>query len=43
MTFLAYDHVLGAVHRNRTPPLWGPYDETVPFTNHWCCSDTWLR
>src|SRR6202023_2433494 len=28
---LAYDHVLGAVHAGRTPPLVGPYDETDPF------------
>lgn len=28
---VAYDHVLGAVHANRTPKLWGPYDETHPF------------
>ena len=27
----AYDHVLGAVHAGRTPPLTGPYDETDPF------------
>ena len=28
---LAYDHVLGAVHANRTPPLTGPYTERDPF------------
>src|SRR5580692_6796117 len=28
---LAYDHVLGAVHANRTPPLTGPYTENDPF------------
>lgn len=28
---LAYDHVLGAVHQDRQPPLWGPYDETSAF------------
>ena len=28
---LAYDHVLGAVHADRTPPLPGPYDEHDPF------------
>jgi probable F420-dependent oxidoreductase len=28
---LAYDHVLGAVHTNRTPPLTGPYTERDPF------------
>jgi probable F420-dependent oxidoreductase len=28
---LAYDHVLGAVHENRTPPLPGPYTERDPF------------
>ena len=28
---LAYDHVLGAVHKGRNPPLWGPYDEDDPF------------
>lgn len=26
-----FDHVLGAVHANRTPPLWGPYDEHTAF------------
>ena len=29
---LAYDHVLGAVHAERTPPLPGPYTEQDPFT-----------
>jgi hypothetical protein len=28
---LAYDHVLGAVHTGRTPPLTGPYTEQDPF------------
>jgi probable F420-dependent oxidoreductase len=28
---LAYDHVLGAVHAYRTPPLTGPYTENDPF------------
>jgi probable F420-dependent oxidoreductase len=28
---LAYDHVLGAVHEGRTPPLIGPYTEHDPF------------
>ena len=28
---LAYDHVLGAVHAYRTPPLPGPYTELDPF------------
>jgi probable F420-dependent oxidoreductase len=28
---LAYDHVLGAVHSGRTPPLTGPYTELDPF------------
>src|SRR5438132_10773827 len=28
---LAYDHVLGAVHADRTPPLAGPYTEPDPF------------
>ena len=28
---LAYDHVLGAVHAHRTPPLPGPYAEHDPF------------
>jgi probable F420-dependent oxidoreductase len=28
---LAYDHVLGAVHAGRTPPLTGPYTEKDPF------------
>jgi len=27
----AYDHVLGAVHADRTPPLTGPYTERDPF------------
>ena len=29
--FLIYDHVLGAVHEGRDPPLFGPYNETTPF------------
>ena len=28
---LAYDHVLGAVHDERDPPMWGPYNEKDPF------------
>lgn len=28
---LAYDHVLGAVHEGREPPLLGPYTERDPF------------
>ncbi len=28
---LSYDHVLGAVHADRTPPLTGPYTEHDPF------------
>jgi probable F420-dependent oxidoreductase len=28
---LAYDHVLGAVHADRIPPLTGPYNERDPF------------
>jgi len=28
---LAYDHVLGAVHEGREPPLTGPYTEDDPF------------
>src|SRR5580700_3595122 len=28
---LAYDHVLGAVHKGRVPPLTGPYTERDPF------------
>jgi probable F420-dependent oxidoreductase len=26
-----YDHVLGAEHADREPPLWGPYTEADPF------------
>jgi probable F420-dependent oxidoreductase len=26
-----YDHVVGAVHEDRTPPLWGPYTDRDPF------------
>jgi hypothetical protein len=36
---LEYDHVLGAVHAERTPRLSGPYDEHDPFHDpfeqHW--------
>jgi probable F420-dependent oxidoreductase len=28
---LAYDHVAGASHAERDPPLWGPYTEHDPF------------
>lgn len=28
---IAYDHVLGAVHANREPKLWGPYTEESAF------------
>lgn len=28
---LLYDHVLGAEHQNRTPPLMGPYTEKDPY------------
>lgn len=28
---VAYDHVVGAVHADREPPLWGPYSEHDPF------------
>src|SRR5690349_20373380 len=28
---LAYDHVVGAVHADREPKLWGPYTERDPF------------
>ncbi len=28
---IAYDHVLGAVHGDRSPALWGPYTEADPF------------
>ncbi|MEM7018975.1 MAG: LLM class flavin-dependent oxidoreductase, partial [Pseudomonadota bacterium] len=28
---LVYDHVLGAVHENREPKLWGPYNEHDDF------------
>jgi probable F420-dependent oxidoreductase len=28
---LAYDHVVGAVHADREPRLWGPYTEHHPF------------
>ena len=26
-----YDHVVGAIHAGREPPLWGPYTESDPF------------
>ena len=38
---LAYDHVLGAVHADRTRPLPGPYNEHDPFMTRSSCSDTW--
>ncbi len=28
---VAYDHVLGAIHADREPALWGPYTERHPF------------
>jgi len=28
---LMYDHVVGAVHEDRDPPLWGPYTDNDPF------------
>ncbi len=28
---LVYDHVVGATHDDRDPPLWGPYTEDDPF------------
>ena len=28
---LVYDHVIGAVHEGRQPPLWGPYTEESSF------------
>jgi probable F420-dependent oxidoreductase len=28
---VAFDHVLGAVHEDRDPKLWGPYTEAHPF------------
>jgi probable F420-dependent oxidoreductase len=30
-SLLMYDHVVGAVHEGRDPPLWGPYTEHHPF------------
>jgi len=30
-SLLFYDHVVGAEHVNREPPLWGPYTEHDPF------------
>jgi hypothetical protein len=37
---LAYDHVLGAVHADRTPQLPGPYTELDPFMTRSSCSAT---
>ena len=30
-SFAMFDHVAGAVHADRDPPLWGPYTERDPF------------
>ena len=30
-SLLLYDHVVGAEHADREPPLWGPYTEADPF------------
>jgi probable F420-dependent oxidoreductase len=30
-SFAMFDHVAGAVHAGREPPLWGPYTESDPF------------
>jgi probable F420-dependent oxidoreductase len=30
-SLVVYDHVVGAVHADRDPPLWGPYTEVDPF------------
>jgi probable F420-dependent oxidoreductase len=30
-SLLFYDHVVGAEHANREPPLWGPYTQDDPF------------
>lgn len=30
-SFAMFDHVAGAVHAGRDPPLWGPYTERDPF------------
>ena len=30
-SLLVYDHVVGAEHDHREPPLWGPYTERDPF------------
>lgn len=30
-SLLLYDHVVGAVHEGRDPPLWGPYTDKHPF------------
>lgn len=30
-SLLMYDHVVGAVHENREPELWGPYTDKHPF------------
>jgi hypothetical protein len=38
---LAYDHVLGAVHADRTPPLTGPYTEHDPFHDPSCFAVSW--
>jgi probable F420-dependent oxidoreductase len=29
--FVMFDHVAGAVHEDRDPPLWGPYTQQHPF------------
>lgn len=29
--FAMFDHVAGAIHEHRDPPLWGPYTENDPF------------
>ena len=31
---LAYDHVVGAIHDDREPELWGPYTNEDPFHCH---------
>ncbi len=30
-SLLFYDHVVGADHADREPPLWGPYTQHDPF------------
>ena len=30
-SFAMFDHIAGAVHEGREPPLWGPYTERDPF------------